>query len=134
MENLKSQRKSNKYFYKKLFLLTLIASCLFCNAQTNSVSSTEVNISIESEMTPPEWALLQRELLKTNAAACRAFFDKYFDQRGYLLAVERWGGNDGPDDAIENVADWPILHMLGASNDILHLYKKAWEGHLLHYT
>lgn len=134
MENLKSQRKSNKYFYKKLFLLTLIASCLFCNAQTNSVSSTEVNISIESEMTPPEWALLQRELLKTNAAACRAFFDKYFDQRGYLLAVERWGGNDGPDDAIENVADWPILHMLGASNDILHLYKKAWEGHLQQYT
>ena len=29
-------------------------------------------------------------------------------------AVERWGAADGPDDAIENVADWPILHALGA--------------------
>ena len=35
---------------------------------------------------------------------------------------------------IENVADWPILHALGAPDTILHLYKKAWEGHLRQYT
>src|SRR5262249_43427174 len=41
---------------------------------------------------------------------------------------------DGPDDAIENLMDWPILQALGASDDILRLIKKAWEGHLRQYT
>ncbi len=85
-------------------------------------------------MSPPTWALLERELLKQNGDACREFFEKYFDNRGWLLCVERWGGDDGPDDAIENCLDWPILHALGGSDEILRLYKKAWEGHLRQYT
>lgn len=91
-------------------------------------------ITINTPMPPPEWALLERELLRQNAAACREFFSRYFDDRGYLLCVERWGGDDGPDDAIENVNDWPHLHALGAPDEILRLYKKAWEGHLRQYT
>ena len=47
---------------------------------------------------------------------------------------ERWGGDDGPDDAIENLIYWPILHAAGGSDAILHMYKKAWEGHLRQYT
>ncbi|PYI87457.1 MAG: hypothetical protein DME26_06135 [Verrucomicrobia bacterium] len=85
-------------------------------------------------MSPPPWALLQRELLRANTSACQEFFAKYFDERGYLRCVERWGGDDGPDDAIENVADWPVLHALGAPDVILRLYKKAWEGHLQQFT
>ena len=45
-----------------------------------------------------------------------------------LECVERWGGDDGPDDAIENVNDWPILYALGGADSILPLFKKAWEG------
>ncbi|MBI2824182.1 MAG: hypothetical protein HYX69_05805 [Planctomycetia bacterium] len=85
-------------------------------------------------MPPPEWALLERELLRANAAACEEFYDRYFDERGYLLCVERWGGDDGPDDAIECVADWPLLVALGGSDRVLSLYKRAWEGHLRQYT
>ncbi len=91
-------------------------------------------IEITTPQAPPEWALLQRELLRANAAACREYFAKYFDERGFLLCVERWGGNDGPDDAIENVNDWPLLHALGGPDDILALIHKAWEGHLRQYT
>jgi hypothetical protein len=72
--------------------------------------------------------------LRANTAACREFFDRYFDERGYLLCVERWGGDDGPDDAIENLMDWPILHALGADDEILRMYKKGWEGHLRQFT
>src|SRR5581483_866321 len=53
---------------------------------------------------------------------------------GFLLCVERWGGDDGPDDAIECCNDWPILHALGAPDVMLRMYKKAWEGHLRQYT
>ena len=90
--------------------------------------------NVDSPMAPPAWALLQGELLRTNAEACREFFGKYFDERGYLLCVERWGGDDGPDDAIENCNYWPILHALGTPDVVLQMYKKAWKGHLRQYT
>ena len=93
-----------------------------------------VVINVDSPMAPPEWALLERELLRAHTAACSEFFEKYFDERGYLLCIERWGGDDGPDDAIENVADWPILHALGGDDNILTMYRKVWEGHLKQYT
>jgi hypothetical protein len=91
-------------------------------------------IQVGTEMAPPDWALLERALIDANEDACREFFEKYFDERGFLLCVERWGGDDGPDDAIENCNDWPILHAVGASDEILTMYKKAWEGHLRQYT
>jgi len=52
-------------------------------------------------MPPPEWALLERALFRATTAACESYFDRYFDDRGYLECVERWGGDDGPDDAID---------------------------------
>src|SRR4029453_4405690 len=67
-----------------------------------TASASEPTIRIATPMPPPAWALLERELLRANVAACREFYDKYFDERGFLLCVERWGGDDGPDDAIEN--------------------------------
>ena len=91
-------------------------------------------LSVDTPTPPPPWALLERELLRAQTLACHEFFDRYFDERGYLICIPRWGGNDGPDDAIENLTGWPILHALGASDTILHMYKKAWEGHLRQYT
>src|SRR5262249_10911655 len=99
-----------------------------------SLPAQEATLSVATPMSPPTWALLERELLRANAAACKEFSQRYFDERGYLLCVERWGGDDGPDDAIENCTDWPILHALGGPDRVLKLYKKAWEGHLRQYT
>jgi hypothetical protein len=94
----------------------------------------DVTLTVDTPMPPPGWALLERELLRANTAACEEFFAKYFDERGFLLCVERWGGDDGPDDAIENCNDWPLLHALGASDRVLQMYKHAWEGHLRQFT
>src|SRR5207249_5938074 len=91
-------------------------------------------VRIDTPMPPPRWAVLERKLLDDNAAACREFFKKYFDERGYLLCVVRWGANDGPDDAPENMNRWPELHALGADDEILKLYLLGWEGHLKQYT
>lgn len=91
-------------------------------------------ILIDTPLPPPAWAILERELLQQNATACEEFYAKYFDERGFLLCVERWGGDDGPDDAIENCNDWPLLYMLGGPESVRKLYEKAWEGHLRQYT
>ena len=115
---------------------TYVSAATLCTAAVLSIAARagDVHIVIDTPMAPPAWALLERELIHANSVACEQFFAKYFDERGYLECVERWGGDDGPDDAIENVADWPILHALGAPNSVLHMYKKAWEGHLRQYT
>ncbi len=60
-------------------------------------------LSIETPTSPPSWALLERELIRAQTLACEEFFERYFDERGYLICVPRWGGDDGPDDAIENL-------------------------------
>jgi hypothetical protein len=110
-----------------------IASVTALAALPSALQAAET-IIVDTPMSAPEWALLQRELLKAHTEACELFFEKYFDERGYLRAVERWGANDGPDDAIESVNDWAHLHALGASDKILALYRKAWEGHLRQYS
>jgi hypothetical protein len=98
------------------------------------IATKPPTIAMTAPMSPPTWALLERQLLDTSAAACREFYAKYFDERGYLLCVERWGGDDGPDDAIENCNDWPFLYAIGAHDDVRRMVDRAWEGHLRQYT
>lgn len=111
----------------------LVVACLIL-ALPAFGSAQDKALKVTTPMTPPTWALLEREVLKASSEACAEFYRKYFDERGWLLCVERWGGDDGPDDAIENCNDWPILHALGGSDEVRKLYLKAWEGHLRQYT
>ena len=85
-------------------------------------------------MPPPAWALMERALLKANSNAARAFYQRYVDDRGYLLHTPRWGTLDGPDDAIETFYNWTLLHALGGDDDVLAMYKKAQEGHYRQYN
>ena len=110
-----------------LVFICLVLPCI-------SAFGGNVTLRVDSPMTPPAWAVLERELLDAHLDACTEFYEKYFDERGYLLCIERWGGDDGPDDAIENVADWPILDALGGDDSILTMYRHVWEGHLRQYT
>ncbi len=74
-------------------------------------------------MPPPEWALLQRELLRATPRPARSFTPSTSTSATTCCCFQRWGANDGPDDAIENVNDWPLLHALGGSDRILELYE-----------
>ena len=99
-----------------------------------SLAAQPAPLVIDTPMASPPWARLERQLLAENAAACREFFHKYYDARGYLQAFLRWGANDGPDDAFENFNRWPELHALGADEEILRLYLVAWEGMIRQYS
>jgi hypothetical protein len=85
-------------------------------------------------MPAPEWATLQRQLLAEQTPACREFYAKYFDAKGYLQCFVRWGANDGPDDAFENFNGWPELHALGGDDEVLQLYLRGHEGLIRQYT
>jgi hypothetical protein len=90
-------------------------------------------LHIRTPMPPPAWALLEREVLRHNSAAVERFAEKYLDSRGYLAHTPRWGTLDGPDDAIETLWNWTLLHALGGSDSVLDLYKKGYDGHLKQY-
>ena len=90
-------------------------------------------IRITTPMPPPDWALLERELLRRGARLAE-FLDRYFDDAGYLECVERWGATMGPTMPSKTVNDWPVLYALGGAEPILTRFKKAWEGRLRQYT
>ncbi|MFM6852672.1 MAG: hypothetical protein ACKOUM_01150 [Sphingopyxis sp.] len=89
---------------------------------------------IATPMPAPRWAILQRQLLAANAAACADFYAAYVDGDDALKCFPRWGANDGPDDAAEATNDWVTLHALGAPDQLLTLATRFWEGHLRQYS
>jgi hypothetical protein len=98
------------------------------------VSAQSPIVKIDAPFPAPAWAKLERQLLADNLPACREFFQKYYDSRGYIMCFLRWGANDGPDDAFENFNHWPELHALGADDEILQMYLKGWEGMIRQYS
>jgi hypothetical protein len=92
-----------------------------------------IRILADTPMAPPPWAILMWQLIHLQTEACEQFHARYFDERHHLLCFPRWGTNDGPDDAIEHVNDWPLLHAIGAPDRILELYRAVYEGHLEQY-
>lgn len=98
-----------------------------------TVLSAQSGLHVDTPMTPPDWALMERALLDANSDAVVEFADKYIDESGYLLHTPRWGTLDGPDDAIETYYNWTLLHALGGSDGVLDAYKRGFEGHLKQY-
>ena len=109
---------------RRRFLKSLPAPILGSVFASRKASAAQAGASlrIDTPMAPPRWAVLERQLLADNVPACREFYEKYFDERGYLQCFVRWGANDGPDDAFENFNRWPELHALGADDEILQMY------------
>ncbi|MEW6305956.1 MAG: hypothetical protein AB1705_20975 [Verrucomicrobiota bacterium] len=118
---------------KGLTLAILTTGALWV-APPPAARAAETRLRIDTPMSPPKWARLQRELLADHVPACRAFYKACHDERGYVKCFIRWGANDGPDDAFENFNHWPELHALGASDEILQLCLKGHEGMLKQYT
>ncbi len=110
-------------------LVTVILLALFVTANAQTF------IEIKTPMAPPEWALLERALLDENERFVHYFADKYINPiTGHLECVVRWGGADGPDDAMENFNKWSLLYALGAPKSTLDLFNFIWNGHIDQYT
>lgn len=117
-------RRSNSASWGALLVLFLSPGVL---AQTL--------IEIDTPMHPPSWAFMERALLTENTRLMQKFVNHYVNPRsGHLECVETWGGADGPDDAMENFYNWPLVYMLGGPKRSLDLFDLVWNGHIDQYT
>lgn len=92
-------------------------------------------VVVDTPMAPPSWAVKQQVLLRENARYMVLFAEKYVDPHtGYLECNEHWGGQDGPDDAMENFYNWPLVYTLGGPKESLDLFNFIWNGHIRQYT
>ena len=78
----------------------MLFAAIICLGAVASLAAQTTVVIDDRPMPPPAWALAERELLKANAQGVREFAGKFLDDNGYLKCVERWGGNDGSDDAM----------------------------------
>jgi hypothetical protein len=85
-------------------------------------------------MPAPAWALAERQLLASNAEGAALWASTYLDANGHLRGAANFGIEDGPDDAVESIRNWPLAHALGGPDSIIELWDHAWEGHLDQYT
>lgn len=109
-------------------------AALAMSAPLKAAPRDRPEVAIDTPMAAPRWARLQRELIAMQTSAAKTFHDRYFDHRHRLEAFLRWGANDGPDDAIENVNYWPLLHAIGGDASILEMYRDVQEAHFAQYS
>ena len=95
---------------------------------------SDLVIPISKLMPAPAWALAERRLLALNAEGVDVWASKYLDENGHLRGAANFGIEDGPDDAVESIRNWPLAHALGGPDSIIEQWDRAWEGHLDQYT
>ena len=80
-------------------VLCVIVSSVAALVTAGRAAPAGAVLGIDTTMEPPAWALLERRVLETSTPALVEFYKKYYDGRGYVQCVLRWGADDGPDDA-----------------------------------
>lgn len=96
--------------------------------------AAQAEVVVDSPMPAPRWAVLQRHLIAMQGDAARAFHDRYFNRQHEIEAFLRWGANDGPDDAIEAINDWPYLYLMGGEAPLIDLARAVQEAHFAQYS
>ena len=81
------KRTSTMINSRRAFLMGTAAAC--AAAMLPLPALAETTITIGAPMDPPEWALLQRELLHAHTAACVKFFRRYFNPGDRLAGNHR---------------------------------------------
>jgi hypothetical protein len=107
---------------------------VLCLAWLGLTAAADTTIVIDKTAPPPAWALAERRLIDLNGEGVRLWRDTYLDANGYLKGAAHFGIEDGPDDAVESIRNWPLAHALGGPDSIIEAWDLAWEGHLLQYT
>jgi hypothetical protein len=85
-------------------------------------------LRIDDRQAPPEWALLQQQLMATLNDAALEFVKRYVQPDGTLIWRNVWPGMDGSDDPYEGFMNLALLYVLGGKQELYDHARKVWEG------
>ena len=92
------------------------------------------SVPYDTPAPPPEWALLQRQLMQALYPAAMEFVEKYTRSDGTLIWRDEWPGMDGSDDGYESFYNFPLYYTLGGPPKIDSLSRKLWEAVTRQFT
>ena len=91
-------------------------------------------LDFNGRSTPPEWALRQRHLLDQMDRAAPRFVDKYTRPDGTFIWRDEWPGMDGSDDGYESYLSFPLLYILGGSEQVHDMSRRLWSAVTWQFT
>ncbi|WP_375582662.1 hypothetical protein [Cyclobacterium xiamenense] len=112
------------------FSLLMISTEVF--SQTDSMALKSIPYGTAAP--PPEWALLQRQLMDALYPAAMEFVEKYTHTDGTIKWRTEWPGMDGSDDGYESFYNFPLYYALGGPEEMDALSRKLWEGVTRQFT
>ena len=81
---------------------------------------------------PPAWAVLERRLIDAMNASVKTYLERYTHADGprqhELIWRDSIGSRDGADDFYEAFYNWPLLYLLGGSDELLPLAHQQWDA------
>jgi hypothetical protein len=83
---------------------------------------------------PPEWALLQRQLIAAMNEAAPAYQARYTRADGTLVWRPEWPGFDGSDDGYESYHNWPLFYALGGDAELHERSHMLWDAVTRQFT
>lgn len=83
---------------------------------------------------PPEWALLERQLLEKLHPAAIEFVKRYTRPDGTLVWRKEWPGMDGSDDGYESFYNFPLYYALGGPAEMNTLSRRLWDAVTRQFT
>lgn len=90
--------------------------------------SAMASVTAQETWTPPQWALMQRQLFGTLNQAAQEFVQKYVRPDGTLIWRSDWPGMDGSDDPYEGFMYLALLYALGGDEKLRETALHIWEG------
>ncbi len=123
-----------RFFHLRLTTLFVVICSL--SMDRNELSAAPfVEIRCDAQMVPPEWALLERQLIDTLNGAGIEFYNTYVEKEGSIRYKERYeSGMNSSDDLYEAFKGFSLHTAMGGSDELNRLHRKAWEGITRQFT
>lgn len=89
---------------------------------------------VKSLADAPEWAKLEREIIRQLNAVAPEFVSRYTRSDGSIIWRDEWPSMDGSDDPYEAFMYLALFYTIGGSEEVYELARKMWDAITLQWT